>query len=480
MRLISYRDPAGSAGVSPSQLTKNEHSRPDACAPSRVHYSIPLLVLCLTFSTSATPISTSAAPSRSAMLARQAVSEDQAEAAAAIEELRWLGPAGLKALFQTHADSIAAMRVGRGSSVSSDADGSWRRLTAALDAVSGQRDSYTSGLYWYTDVEQAKDPARLTRKPILSLRLLGRLDEDLSCANSRFFRITLYANEEVSRLLAEKFVLHWKSERPVPRVTIDFGDGRKLERTLTGNSIHYVLDPEGRVVDALPGLYGPRAFVRTLLRAEQAARISNASPEDVRERYLRNYHTIRIKEIDAEWSADLIALRVGPGATARRVTSSPAPRTGNPPTAERAARVAMTKMVAVERPILRGISFDRKSLEDTTDDQVWARIGLLHAQDAELDASTRVLIKRKALEDDPSLAGRLQNLQRMIAMDSVRNEYTFHRTIYEWLLVNPAIGLESLNERVYSELFLTPSSDPWLGLFPRDSYTGIDREGIRR
>jgi len=79
---------------------------------------------------------------------------------------------------------------------------------------------------------------------------LGKLDEELSCANSRFFRTTLYANTEVAKYLREHFVLHWKSVRPVPKITIDFGDGRKLERTITGNSIHYVLDTEGRVVDA--------------------------------------------------------------------------------------------------------------------------------------------------------------------------------------------------------------------------------------
>ncbi len=55
-------------------------------------------------------------------------------------------------------------------------------------------------------------------------------------------------------------MLHWQSVRPVPRVTIDFGDGRKLERTLTGNSAHYVLASDGTPLDVLPGLYSPLAF----------------------------------------------------------------------------------------------------------------------------------------------------------------------------------------------------------------------------
>jgi hypothetical protein len=66
----------------------------------------------------------------------------------------------------------------------------------ALDSICQQKDCHASKLYWYTDLEQAKSAAQAQGKLILSLRLLGRLDEDLSCANSRLFRITLYANEQ--------------------------------------------------------------------------------------------------------------------------------------------------------------------------------------------------------------------------------------------------------------------------------------------
>src|SRR6266571_6534884 len=120
-------------------------------------------------------------------------------------------------------------------------------------------------------IEQAKAAAQASGKPILSLRLLGQLDEEYSCANSRFFRTTLYANTEVSSYLRDHFILHWQSVRPIPRITVDFGDGRKIERTITGNSIHYVLDAKGRVVDGLPGLYGPKAFLAGLKKAEPLA-----------------------------------------------------------------------------------------------------------------------------------------------------------------------------------------------------------------
>src|SRR5215204_5481362 len=53
-----------------------------------------------------------------------------------------------------------------------------------LDKVCGVRDCADIRLFWYTDLEAAKAAARATGKPILSLRLLGRLDEEFSCANS--------------------------------------------------------------------------------------------------------------------------------------------------------------------------------------------------------------------------------------------------------------------------------------------------------
>ena len=127
----------------------------------------------------------------------------------------------------------------------------------ALEQLCQQRDCHASRLYWYTDLEKAKAAAKTTGKPILSLRLLGNLNEELSCANSRFFRVALYPNAAISQTLRDRFILHWSSERPVPKLTLDFGDGRKLERTVTGNSIHYVLDSNGNPIEAIPGLYTP-------------------------------------------------------------------------------------------------------------------------------------------------------------------------------------------------------------------------------
>ncbi|HUS30273.1 MAG TPA: hypothetical protein VMZ53_17315 [Kofleriaceae bacterium] len=123
------------------------------------------------------------------------------------------------------------------------------------------------GLTWNTDLAAAITKARAFKRPILSLRLLGRLDEELTCANSRFFKKLLYPNPTINQLLRDHFILHWQSVRPVPIVTIDFGDGRRIRKTLTGNSVHLVLDPDGRPADALPGLFSPHVFSALLMRA---------------------------------------------------------------------------------------------------------------------------------------------------------------------------------------------------------------------
>lgn len=160
-------------------------------------------------------------------------------------------------------------------------------------------------MYWYTDWAKAQAAAKAQKKPILSLRLLGNLDEELSCANSRFFRVALYPNAQVSQYLRDRFILHWQSVRPAPVMTIDFGDGRQLKRTVTGNSIHYIVDAEGRPLEAIPGLYGPQAFLEQLQRGEKLWKQVSTLPGAERQDAIRQYHRDRILAVQTNWTQDL-------------------------------------------------------------------------------------------------------------------------------------------------------------------------------
>src|SRR2546422_6574411 len=70
--------------------------------------------------------------------------------------------------------------------------------------------------------------------------------------------------------------------RPVPQVTIEFGDGRKLKRTLGGNTVMEICLPDGRVVDSFPGLYTPEDLLKEAGETLELVRKLGAGPADDR------------------------------------------------------------------------------------------------------------------------------------------------------------------------------------------------------
>ncbi|MBK8938636.1 MAG: hypothetical protein IPM79_13615 [Polyangiaceae bacterium] len=363
-------------------------------------------------------------------------------------------------------------------------------LAAALDRVAAQRDADVSRLYWYTDLEEAKRAAAGRGKPILSLRLLGRLDDELSCANSRFFRTTLYPNERVSKALRERFVLHWSSEREAPLVTIDFRDGRKVQRTVTGNSLHYVLDPQGRVLDAIPGLYTPEAFLLALADAEGLYAKTSAGPPGAFEGTVRAHHRARAESLEARWLEELARAGLG-GIPAPVPVRAPDPAL--PPPAAVAMPLAAPKAM-VEMPVIRATKLGAVPARLEGAAAAPAKIDdafevlAARAQPPAIDATSRALIARKRPMSwtDPAgpralSAGELDRLiesfERLMKLDAVKNEFRFHATIHAWL-ADETLELGALNTKVYTELFLTPASDPWLGLVPPEAYTAIDGDGL--
>lgn len=379
-----------------------------------------------------------------------------------VAKLRQQGQKGLEVFLKSHASKLNSSQI-----------------RAALDELCQQRDCYASKLYWYTDLEQAKSAAKATGKPILSLRLLGNLNTDLSCANSRFFRVALYPNGEIAKKLREDFILHWQSVRPVPKVTIDFGDGRKLQRTITGNSIHYILDSSGRPIDAIPGLYGPKAFLNQLRQAQAAVKEYSKLSDGEREAFLRQYHRRSLDAIEVQWTADLS--RLGIQSPPRLLSSSN--NLGQIPPAGVAGSLAVAKM-RVETPILKNLQPQEETSWEISDRATWNIIAQLYAADTKLDENSIALIRAKKFQSGKNAPGDLsrliRNFEAAMAVDTVRNEFMLHRRIHQWFVQgNQTNNVESLNEKVYAELFLTPSSDPWLGLASEDIYSAIDNDGVR-
>jgi hypothetical protein len=398
-----------------------------------------------------------------AELAKQAVSEDARTSATAIRELRESGPYGLDVLLTQYSAEIAAFT----------ADGKktdeWLRIARALDSVSMQKDSYSSGLYWYTDLDEAKSAAKKQNKPILSLRLLGNLNEEFSCANSRLFRSVLYPNADIKKYLHDNYILHWRSVRPAPRITIDFGDGRKIERTITGNSIHYVLDEDGAVIEALPGLYSPKGFLIYLTQAKQVNdRIDGLSPER-RDRALMGYRKLSFDRLTAQRTKAVQIAKV----------KLVEPELGF--TALAAAPGAMTKMAVTDELSMLRVYDNFARFEPTIKFDDWDKLARVYSPDSAVDAASNAFIRRQNQTtglNESDFKKLFEKLERYTALDTTRNDLLFHTKLYEWLNREPRVEVEKLNERVYAELFMTPSSDKWLGLYSTDIYTALDGNGI--
>jgi hypothetical protein len=385
-----------------------------------------------------------------AALARTALADDSILAADAASSLRQAGPEGMEALLAQNASG------------------------EALDRVCGVRDCADIRLFWYTDLEAAKAAARAQGKPILSLRLMGRLDEEFSCANSRFFRTVFYKNREINTLLREGFVLHWRSVRPVPKVTIDFGDGSRLERTLTGNSIHYVLDSRGRLIEALPGLYGPAEFRDALRTAAAEARYAERLDDSQLASWMSGHAEDQLK-LRAQAMLRERARAADPQA------AQPEPEVLNDPIA--AGELASSKS-AVEVRVLRAVT-NRPTgtppslppaLASLTDDDLRV-LADFRRPNVRLDAESRAFLLRKQGVTDPVQGDRLvDSFEQTIALDEAIDEYRLRPAIL-LKLSDPKVwkgfDLEAFNLWLYENVFRTPLDDPWLGLAPDDVYGAL-------
>ncbi len=340
-------------------------------------------------------------------------------------------------------DAVDQLVVERNETITDEDQESQRQLRVfdhAIDLVAGQKSAVESRLFWHTSLTSARRDSVATGKPILSLRLLGRLDQDLSCANSRFFRRVLYPDSEISHLLRERFVLHWESVRDVPIVTIEFGPDRKLRQPMVGNSVHLVLDSRGRPFDAMPGLVSPNVF-RNWLSKVDALWQRSAS-----------------KDQQQIWSDVVLYHRNR--ATLRRQTSS----------------MAIGPDQAVE---------DLNPL-----DPRWRELSLQHYQALSRAGRQRLerhqgVIAERAMITAPSKAMIESPLMRMVRdfeqninRDTVFNLFALQTKIDDWFAaMSQSPDDQALTRQIYADAFLMPLSDPWLGLSPESTFTALESRG---
>ncbi|MFO0914325.1 MAG: hypothetical protein U0795_15300 [Pirellulales bacterium] len=399
-----------------------------------------------------------------AELLEQLISDDEAVRDATITRLRDEGPAGLEQALQAAKIAIDASRRYLSAEEHQVAYPRAARAATAVDRVAGQYLAVRTGLYWYTDQAAAEKAARESGRPLLSLRLLGQLTDQESCANSRFFRTLLYVDPDIAKIMRDKFVLHWQSVRPVPIMTVDFGNGRTVRRPITGNSAHYVLTADGEVIDCLPGLYTPLAFREWLEKTHAlATEISSLDPP-ARATRIREYHmqeAERVRQASAALlspqNVDIAAVVVPAHINTGAVEANR--RTFSKGRAEGPALQAFTGAVnaaAVE-------NVDWAAVAEATADAVVFSPNAYSAMTHETGQDCQ-------RQNSPMVV----KLRRTVLADQLRNEHVLHQQLHSWFAVATELpGIDSLNRRVYDELFHMPAEDPWAGLIPSETYSAL-------
>lgn len=110
----------------------------------------------------------------------------------------------------------------------------------------------------------------------------------------------MFSKDRVAEFVNRHFEPAWESARPVPVVRIDFGNGNVVTRTLHGNILTSVCTPDGRLLDALPGIYTEDGYLSALDRLRLLAAVARTRPADQRDGWARSYHRAEAKKLQQQ------------------------------------------------------------------------------------------------------------------------------------------------------------------------------------
>ena len=222
----------------------------------------------------------------------------------------------------------------------------------------------------------------------------------------------LFSDDSVASFVNGNFEPAWESVRPVPLVHIDFGNGKVLTRTLHGNILTSVCTPEGLVLDALPGLYAPGAYLQALDQLRLLARYLQRRPAARRPGWGRAYHRRQ---------ADALARNQTPEQFSVGLRT-----------------LAITKSV-IERPLEVVLG----------PPPPWAQ----------------KVVPSSPKEDAPRrLAAEDVGTWKALAEDTRLNERTRRRQIHELLAGTGPVRPEKVTRPIYRDVLHADLDDPYLGL----------------
>lgn len=274
----------------------------------------------------------------------------------------------------------------------------------------------------------------------------------------------------MSRFVQDNFAAAWQSMRPVPRLTIDFGDGRKLERTLRGNIATYLCTSDGHVIDVVPGLCDPATF---LARLREAVRIA-ALPPDHAEQHTRWLHQAKLAEVRRATVSEPPPLPAGSTSIApsrkpvdRSKVALELPSVG----AGRALPLAQTRPLDL-RDLAKGIV----EFRDVGTPPAIAAGGRGVGADGRFDNTKHVA--ESSMFGPGDLVVDVNADRKLLLADSATNRAERDPLVHEMLSRGWWMPRD-VEKNVYAEILHCDLDDPWLGLaegpFGGGAYEGFDR-----
>lgn len=139
----------------------------------------------------------------------------------------------------------------------------------------------------------------------------------------------LFSSADLAKYINDRFEPAWESVRAVPTLTIDFGNGKVVTRTLNGNIATYLCSAKGEVLDVVPGIYTPDTYRERLEQFQLLNQFAHfprfglvqgptpngrvpARPADI----VRDYHRRQAERLKAKQAPDVFVRRMDRGKSA--------------------------------------------------------------------------------------------------------------------------------------------------------------------
>jgi hypothetical protein len=268
----------------------------------------------------------------------------------------------------------------------------------------------------------------------------------------------LLSDDDTTKWLSENFVLSWENVREPAKVTIDFGDGKVLKRTLAGNTAFYLTTSDGAVVDVFPGVYTPQDFKKLVTESLEGVAEAEAIDAIARAEYVKSLHTGAFYQAYlAEANTTMSKMYVeSPILDAMRLAGPvpPAPRVET-----------TTGKAVVEGPILRSLSLEGRPVPIPDQEE---RLSFKGFASRLVDISKTPMGSdeaRRRISGNASLSDE-QRQGQIVRLDS-RTNVRYVRPAVHLMFRDAVKGLvrpQDLTRTVYLDLLHIDVDDPYLGL----------------